>query len=1024
LASIIVLTVIGLFIVGIHRLRFDADILSSLPQDDSVLADGHYILTHYPIYDRVVVDVGYPGGRIDVLEEGATYVEKKMRMSGLFREVGFQQIGQLIPELMRYITEHLPILFSEAELQNNITPLLTPERVYQTLNDQLSSLQGLGGIGQARFISYDPLLLRNRILSHLSTLIPTKDVRIVNGKLVSRDGNHILIVAEPLISGIDTQNAAKIAALMKDISHELQMKYGRHGGFTLTPIGAYRAALDNEVNTKWNIKKAVLFSMGAIILLLLAAFPRPMIGLLALVPAFAGTMMAVFVYSLIHSSISLLAIGFGSAIISFTVDYGITYLLFLDRPHETRGFEVTKEVWSLGLLAMLTTAVSFAFLTLSGFPTLLQIGQFAAMGVLFTYLFVHLVFPLIFPVLPAARNLSYLPFQRFINRIFRIQGMWTVYTAAAFGIFMLFFAKPVFNIDLTQMSSVSRETRHAENLVLNVWGDVMNKKYLMVEGRDKKDLQRKCDHLMSLLSREMTEGRISQFFISSMIFPGEELAKINETSWHEFWSPLRIAQLRQSLESSSRQLGFSSNAFDPFYTLLKKHDVKCGDMADRYSVLFGVKQNQDTQTWVQVVTLTPSTSYRAEDFYQRFAATGLSRVFDPALFTKRIEMLLLSSFIKMAFIIAAITILTAFIYFLDWQLTLLGMAPTIFAMICTLGTLRLIGEPLGIPTLMVSVVVIGMGTDYALYLVRSYQRYLDDSNPGVELIFLSVFLSFATTFLGFGILATSDNTMLKSAGLGLALGIGYSFLGAVTITPPFLKRIFVPISLTEEVILPGSKQHLRSVDIRYRHMEPYPRLFAHFKILLDPMFPNLIRFIKNPRVIIDIGTGYGVPAVWLLELFPKARIYGIEPNPKRARFAARTIGKRGSVEVKRAPDIPDTSEKVDTVLLIDVVHYLPADELRMTLSRLHERLSPDGSLIFRLTIPSAARFPWKRWIEVLRIKLQKGQVYYRTENEILKIISESGFTVTVSEASASNDEERWIIAVLSSPRIDEAFPIA
>ena len=122
------------------------------------------------------------------------------------------------------------------------------------------------------------------------------------------------------------------------------------------------------------------FSTVAVALLLLGAFPRPLIGLLALLPAFAGTMFAVFVYSLFNRSISLLAVGFGGAIVSFTVDYGIAYLLFLDRPHETRGFEASREVWSLGLIAMLTTAVSFAALSLSGFPALAEIGLFQRPG--------------------------------------------------------------------------------------------------------------------------------------------------------------------------------------------------------------------------------------------------------------------------------------------------------------------------------------------------------------------------------------------------------------------------------------------------------------------------------------------------------------------------------------------------------------------------------------------------------------------------------------------------------------------
>jgi hypothetical protein len=43
---------------------------------------------------------------------------------------------------------------------------------------------------------------------------------------------------------------------------------------------------------------------------------------LALLPAVLGAIAASFVYSLFTDKISILAIGFGATIISFTVDYG------------------------------------------------------------------------------------------------------------------------------------------------------------------------------------------------------------------------------------------------------------------------------------------------------------------------------------------------------------------------------------------------------------------------------------------------------------------------------------------------------------------------------------------------------------------------------------------------------------------------------------------------------------------------------------------------------------------------------
>ena len=1012
LLIVVILAVIGLFMAGIYRLQFDTDILTALPQSDPVLADARYVIMHHPIHDRVIVDVGHPSGDIDVLIEGATLVEAKMRTSGLFKEVGFSHIGQLMPELIRYIVDHLPILFDKKELEENIKPLLAPEKVRQTMGDYFSSLHLLEGIGQTGLISDDPLALRNLVLSRLSLLSPVKGARIYKGQLVSSDGKHILIMAEPSSSGMDTRFSRHVTALLDNISEELHGRYGQQNGFTLTPVGAYRAALDNELSAKRNVKRAVLFSTVAIALLLFVGFPRPLIGLLSLLPAFAGTMMAIFVYSLFHPSISMLAVGFGGAIISFTVDYGITYLLFLDRPYETRGLETTKEVWSLGFLAMLTTTVSFAFLSVSGFPALMEIGQFAALGVVFTYVFVHTFFPLLFPVMTPAKRPPYLPLQRIVNKIASSGGMWKTYAALAFAVVMLFFARPEFHVDLNTMNAVSQETLSAEKLVRDVWGDIMSRLYLMVEGRDRHDLQMKSDHLADMLSQEVAAGRLSQAFVPSMLFPGEGMARKNLAAWQSFWNPDRVAGFRKSMGEASRPLGFSPSAFNPFFTILNKRDLQGTDMPEKFSGLLGISVNKDRTSWVEVATLAPGPSYEGEDFYRRFTATGLAKVFDPALFGKRFEATLLSAFIKMAVIVGIITILTAFFYFFDWQLTLLGMAPTLFALVCTLGTLNLTGQPLTIPTLMVSVVVIGMGTDYALYLVRSYQRYFDEYDPSLGLIRLSVFLSFATTFLGFGVLALADNAMLKSAGLGLALGIGYSFLGAVTITPPILKRMFTPVQPTEEVIVPGSKRHRQRAVGRYRHMEAYPRLFARFKIILDPMFPRLAEFVKEPEIIIDMGTGYGVPAVWLLELFPRAQVYGIEPDRKRVRFASRAIGKRGTVEIGGAPDIPDIPRMADTALLLDMIHLITDDEFRLTLKRLHGKMRTDGSLIVRATVPLRQGIPWTRWIETTRISLQKGTPHFRSKEDILIIISEAGFEIIRTEISIPGKEEWWFVARL------------
>ena len=280
----------------------------------------------------------------------------------------------------------------------------------------------------------------------------------------------------------------------------------------------------------------------------------------------------------------------------------------------------------------------------------------------------------------------------------------------------------------------------------------------------------------------------------------------------------------------------------------------------------------------------------------------------------------------------------------------------------------------------------------------------------MSLIRLSVLMSFSTTFIGFGVLALSGQALLKTAGLALALGIGYSYLGTIAFVPPLLKKILIPAKSGQTPVVPGSKLHYSQTLSRYRHLEPFPRLFARFKLLFDPMFPRLAEFVGNPGVILDIGTGYGVPAVWLLEILPQTRLYGFDPKKKKAFFASQAMGNRGIVTVGSAPDLPEIPEKVDTVLLLDMLHYLNDRELEQTLQRLKEALNPKGRLVIRVTILSMNLASWMTFWELKRLAFFRIPAYFRNILDIEKALNQAGFRVIRVEPSKPDREEHWIIA--------------
>ncbi|MBP7735696.1 MAG: MMPL family transporter [Spirochaetes bacterium] len=1013
---LIVIAAAAMSYLGKSRLAVDMDITKSLPVNDRVIADAEYVMTHHPVKDRIVIDLGCARADTDSLVAGAALIEGRFAESGLFRSVGLDEYQTIFPELISYIMDNLPVLFTAEELDRKVRPLLAPDRVKETFADNYSQLLNLEGIGQGNMMASDPLGLKNLVLARMAHLAPSRNVQIVQGRLLSADGRHVLITAEPRGSATDTAVARKIDSLIRACAADLDKKYKPRGiALTVTPVGAFRAALDNEDTARRDTEKAVLFATIGIIILLLVGFPRPFMGVLALVPAVLGTIAAAFVFSLFSREISILAIGFGGTIISFTVDYGIAYLLFLDRPHETRGMEATREVWGLGLLSMLTTAISFAFLFISGFSALAQIGFFTSLGVVFTYIFVHTLFPVVFPVMPPARRKGLVPLQRFVDLLMGSGPLFKVYGAAAFCAFMLLFARPDFKVDLASMNTVSRSTLKAEALVTKTWGNVLSNLYLMTEGRSVDDLQRLGDRAAGELDKDMASGVLSAAFVPSMIFPGKDRMKENLAAWRAFWTPARVASLKRAVKDASRETGFAPDAFDTFFKTVGRRDFEPRPIPEKYLSVLGIHPMKESTGWAQFSVLKPGPSYRADRFYERVSAGGNTRLFDPSYFADRLGGIILSSFIKMALIVGAITAAVALLYLLDLKLTAISLAPTLFSLICTLGTMKLLGQQPGIPTIIVTVIVIGMGTDYALYLVRAHQRYMDEAHPSVGLIRLTVALSAASTMIGFGVLSVAEHALLRNAGITLLLGIGYSFAGTVLIVPPLLKRVLVPGELPATPFEAASKEHAARVQYRYRGMEPYPRLFARFKMRFDPMFGELHRMAGSPETIVDIGTGYGVPAIWLLELFPGSRLYGIEPDVKRARAASWAIGGRGSVTVGKAPDIPDFPGKADTVTAIDMIHYLDDHDLGLLLDRLRVRMLPKGTLIIRGTVPSRKRAPL-RMIEMAWIRVRGLPMHYRSEEDIVRIMKGHGFAVTVGESSLKSREEKWFLGTMKKGR--------
>jgi len=88
---------------------------------------------------------------------------------------------------------------------------------------------------------------------------------------------------------------------------------------------------------------------------------------------------------------------------------------------------------------------------------------------------------------------------------FAAPATWKIIVAIAFGLIMLFFAKPVFNVDLNAMNSMSKATVNADKKMQDVWGNLSGKCYAYLEAPSIAQLQQKM--IIYLHGYPMTCGR-------------------------------------------------------------------------------------------------------------------------------------------------------------------------------------------------------------------------------------------------------------------------------------------------------------------------------------------------------------------------------------------------------------------------------------------------------------------------------------------------------------------------------------
>ncbi len=186
----------------------------------------------------------------------------------------------------------------------------------------------------------------------------------------------------------------------------------------------------------------------------------------------------------------------------------------------------------------------------------------------------------------------------------------------------------------------------------------------------------------------------------------------------------------------------------------------------------------------------------------------------------------------------------------------------------------------------------------------------------------------------------------------------------------------------------ASLTHQHWSDLRDAASEPYRRAghfawrFARGKLGLDPVFQHLLsQGLIAPRAhVLDIGCGQGLLASLLRActlLAPQgrwpsqwaaapaaARVTGIDLRPRDIERARASLGGAAEFVCGDMRQIP--FPEADTVVLLDVLHYINVAEQNEVLVRVRRALPPQGTLLLRVGDATARPgFRFSQWVDTV-----------------------------------------------------------
>lgn len=659
----------------------------------------------------------------------------------------------------------------------------------QTLLDLASS----AGLMPASLVAHDPT---GELLHLLDELARVRSPRMQGGVWVSADGARALLVAQTDAAGSDTDAQEQdLRAIGAAFRAGVAAAGPAASAVRLRMSGPGVFAVDARAKIKRAATRLSIVSSLLVIGVLLTVYRSTTALILGLLPVATGALCGIAAVALGFGAVHGVTLGFGITLIGESVDYSIYFFIQSARARAPDGAPGSWQrlLWPTIRLGMLTSVCGFASLLPSGFPGLAQLGLYSISGLIAAALVTRFVLPVLLPPGLKIRDLT--PLGTWIGRrrdslrrfgSARAAGAACLLAIIALSVLYRHHAT-LWNRELSALSPVSAQDQRLDATLRSDLGaaDVLD--LVIVEGPSLESVLEGAERARAPLESLVDAGAIGAFDS-----PADYLPSLATQQQRRAALPERPA-LHDNLRAAAADLDLDAAQLTPFLddveaarrgALVTAADLRGTSLAAGFGALILHQSGH----WSALLPLHAASGAAAPDVDagRVEAALAAAHVQGAQVLDMKAQAdALYASYLREAIRLSLCGFALIFLLLLAALRSPLRvvrvLAPLALAVLAVAAGLAVAGQRLTILHLVGMLLIVAVGSNYALFFDDEGAK---QRGPSAPLTLASLGIANLSTVMAFGLLAFSQVPVLTALGETVAPGALLALVFSALLTSP------------------------------------------------------------------------------------------------------------------------------------------------------------------------------------------------------------------------------------------------